>query len=163
MIDVKRMRTILFVLCVAGFSVLSAFYLSKEKSYCLGVPFINENGIARIGEYSRTDLQKDILFMDMPVAVDTQSDTVYISQNMDGTTLYTELEGELTAKDEKYPLYFAKDAAFDDFPQAVEDGHGFSLIVDTLDGKYMKYNVVLSRLLSSVKGAYGSMSLSGKK
>ena len=146
MIDVKRMRTVLFVLCVAGFSVLSAFYLSKEKSYCLGVPFINENGIARIGEYSRTDLQNDILFMDMPVAVDTQSDTVYISQNMDGTTLYTELEGELTAKDEKYPLYFAKDAAFDDFPKAVEDGHRFSLIVDTLDGKYMKYNVVFTNL-----------------
>lgn len=140
------MRIAALVLCMAAFAVVSAFYLNKEKSFCIGVPLLSEKQTAEFDRYRKKDIAEEILFMDMPVAADTQTDTLYISQNMDGTTLYTELEGLLTTAGEKYPLYFAADKAFDDFPQAVAEGHNFTLIADTLDGCYMKYNVVFTNL-----------------
>ena len=142
----KNIRITAFVLCVAFLAVVSAFYLNKEKSVCIGVPLLSEKETAEYNNYIRKDISEEILFMGMPVAADTDTDTLYISQNMDGTTLYTELEGLITTADEKYPLYFAADKAFDDFSVAVAEGHNFTLIADTLDGSYMKYNVVFTNL-----------------
>ena len=87
------MRIAALVLCMAAFAVVSAFYLNKEKSFCIGVPLLSEKQTAEFDRYRKKDIAEEILFMDMPVAADTQTDTLYISQNMDGTTLYTELEG----------------------------------------------------------------------
>ena len=146
MVNGKIWRRTAFIVASAAFLCLAAFWLSKEKISCLGVPILPESAIADSIICEKKDLQDEILFMNEPAAIDAQTDTIYIAQNLDESTLYTELEGLLTVKDDKYPLYFVKDTAFDAFAESAGEGHKFTLLVDTLDGRYMRYNVVFTNL-----------------
>ncbi|MBE6878152.1 MAG: hypothetical protein E7488_03170 [Ruminococcaceae bacterium] len=152
MIDKKRMRAVLFAVCMVVFAVVSAFYLKKEKAQCLGVAIIDEEDVISSLEYSRQDLSDIILFGGYPVPADTQTDTIYISQNIKRDTLYTEFDNEIASADEEVKLYFAKDENFSDIFTAMANSHQFRLFA--VKGKeYMQYNVVFTNLpVISVQG-----------
>ena len=145
MIYSRTRKYITFTLAFVAAISISLYCLHKEKSVCMGVPIISERAAARFESYVQQDFNDRILHMDAPVAIDNASSTIYISQNIDSTTLYTELDGVLKTL-ENQPLCFVEDDAFNNFAQAVKDGHRFRLIVDTGDRTYMDYYVVFTNL-----------------
>ena len=145
MIDRKTLRTVMMIICVTAFAVVSAFYLNKEKARCLGVEIIREEQLAKLGSQMERDLSGVIMFGGQKAATDTETATVYIPQNIKDNSLYTEFEKELASADESCSLYFVWDDSFKDMPKAVKDGHIFRLVAATAEG-YTQYNVVFTSL-----------------
>lgn len=145
MIEKRTLRAVMLVICVTAFAVVSAFYLNKEKSRCLGVEIIREEKLAELGSRNEKDLSSIIMFGGQKAATDTETATIYIPQNMGANSLYTEFEEELTSADEKYSLYFVWDNSFKDMTAAVKEGHSFRLVVCSAEG-YTPYNVVFTSL-----------------
>lgn len=145
MTERKTVRIIMFAAVAAMLLSVAGYCLHKEKSVCMGVPIISKEKAEQFTQLVEQDFNGRILHMDMPVAIDNASRTIYISQNIDETTLYTELDGMLTTL-ENQPVYFVWENEFDNFAQAVKDGHGFRLVIDTGSGTYMEYSVVFTNL-----------------
>ena len=145
MIERNTIKKLIFAAVAALLVAVSVYCLQREKSECMGVPIISQQKAERFTQFTEQDFNGRILHMDMPVAIDNASRTIYISQNIDETTLYTELDGMLVAL-ENQPMYFVRDEGFDNFSDAVRNGHGFRLIIDTGNGTYMEYNVVFTNL-----------------
>ena len=142
----RTMKILSFIVCTIVFAVVSASYINREKQFFMAVPIISEKEAA---EYTEVDSVEDInlYFMDKPAAVDKKTKTVYIPQNIDTDTFYTELAGTLAANSERYSLYFIKDENMYNLYDAVGKGHKFTLIVkDEDNGECAKYSVVFTTL-----------------
>lgn len=147
MIVKKRLRILWLVATLMIFAAVSAFYLNKEKSYCMGVPVIDEAQLASMGENVQTDISGIIMFGGYPAAIDKENYTIYISQKIDENTLYTDLEHNFTAEDYRYKMYFVEDKNLYDIYNAVKNGYPFRLILSKNGQKeYVQYNVVLTTL-----------------
>ena len=142
--NIKKLRKVIFAVLVLLAFAFCLYIYNKERRECMGVHILES--AAEYTTYQYNDFSKDITHFGKPVAVDTDTDTIYISQNFDGKTGHTDFEGTLFLDNPKYSLYFAPDKAFEDISAAVKDGHIFKLIVTDGSEKYMEYNVVFTSL-----------------
>ncbi|MBQ7815760.1 MAG: CotH kinase family protein, partial [Oscillospiraceae bacterium] len=79
-------------------------------------------------------------------AVDINSFTIYISQDIDSSTRFNQLVGALRFANPDYKLYFAEDEYFEKLSEAVAQSHPFKLIVTDGGSEYMEYYVIFTNL-----------------
>ena len=142
----RILRTaVLFVfLFILGFT--GAAYYSREISQCMGVAILSEKEMADITDYVKKDLSGVILLDGYPAAIDKETETIYVSQQIDDETCYTDFKGAFSSADGNITLYFAEDANLANPAQSVRDGHKFVLVAALPDGSFVKYNVVFTTL-----------------
>lgn len=79
-------------------------------------------------------------------AVDINSFTIYISQQIGEDTKFSDLVGKLSFANPNYKLYFAYDEYFDKLAAAVRESHPFKLLVTDGSGIYTEYYVIFTTL-----------------
>lgn len=139
-------RTAVLFLCLFVLGFVTAVYYSREISHCMGVPILTEEEYSRITEYTQQDLSGILLADGFPAAVDRETNTVYLSQNITEETYYTDLKGVVSSEDENILLYFAPDENLADMPAAVKNGYPFKLIAKFADGSFARCDVVFTSL-----------------
>ena len=142
----KICRAAALLVLVALLAATTVYYTNRQSSICMGVTVLDDNQTAQYINYAHTDLSDNIFFNKIPAAIDTQTDTIYISQKINADTKHYQLKGRLNCDDENIKLYFAADEMFDELENAVRNSHNFRLIADMGNGKYMQYNVVFTTL-----------------
>lgn len=131
---------------IIAFVMISAGYIKSEHSKCMGVPVLTQQQTQQYTQYTYKDLSVDICHNDAAAAVDTNTNTIYISQQIADDTAYHQLKGRLSVGVKDVELFFAADESFSDLKNAVKDNHNFKLIADLGNGEYMQYGVVFTTL-----------------
>ena len=99
--EMKTIKKLMFAVAAAILAVVIFFCFARERAFCMGVPVISQAESERFTQFEEQDLNNRILHMDVPVAIDNASRTIYIAQNIDKETYYTELDGFLTETEGK--------------------------------------------------------------
>ncbi|MBQ7816296.1 MAG: CotH kinase family protein [Oscillospiraceae bacterium] len=142
--NVKALRKIIFFALVFITFALCIYVFKRESKECMGVQILDNTEKYTVYQYA--DFSSEITHFGKAAAIDTKTNTIYISQNFDKDTSYMDFEGTLFLDNPKYKMYFASDNAFKDIVAAVKDGHIFRLIITDESEKYMEYNVVFTSL-----------------
>ena len=138
----RTVQKILFLSALVLLGGALAFQWTHSDT-CLGLRFWED--IPDNCQYVYRDYSDVLWFYDQKAAVDVESSTVYISQDIGPETTYAALEGRLTLNNLLTPMYFLRDEAFQDLEAAVREGHRFGLIIST-GRRYMRYDVVFTTL-----------------
>ena len=138
----RTVQKILFLSALVLLGGVLAFQWTHSDT-CLGLRFWED--IPDNCQYVYRDYSDVLWFYDQKAAVDVESSTIYISQDIGPETTYAALEGRLTLNNLLTPMYFLRDEAFQDLEAAVREGHRFGLIIST-GRRYMRYDVVFTTL-----------------
>ena len=138
----RTVQKILFLSALVLLGGVLAFQWTHSDT-CLGLTFW-ENIPDRY-QYAYRDYSDVLFFYDQKAAVDVESSTIYISQEIDSDTAYGALEGKLALNNLLTPMYFLRDTAFQDLQTAVREGHRFTLVIPS-GNRYMRYDVVFTAL-----------------
>lgn len=146
----KEIRWALFLISALLFGVLlvNAFWVpappSSQAEPCLGVPVVAPEDIPEETSCPMDYIDR-FLFNGEKAAVDGGSKTIYIPQPVSQSTTREDLTGALTISVPNQQLYFLEDANFENLPQAVAQGHGFTVAVT--HGRHSHfYHVVFTTL-----------------
>lgn len=140
-------RKILFFLAtVIQLGAVIAFSYWRDHVTCMGVEILTQTALEKFTEYAYRDVAKDLILNGEPAAVDVESSTIYIPQDLTADSTPQNLPGQLRLDATRYQIYFAPDPQFDDLVTAAETGHRFALYVTSGSQKYMKYDVVFTTL-----------------
>ena len=142
----KVRKIVLFLAVVLLLGATIAFSYHRDHITCMGVEILTETDLERFTEYSHRDVAKDLIFNGEPAAVDVESCTIYIPQDLTESSTPQNLPGQLRLDIARYQIYFAPDEYFQDLPAAAEDGHRFRLYVTNGSRKYMTYDVIFTTL-----------------
>lgn len=146
MFESRKWRTFLLAAVLLLLGAVVGFSYWRESVTCMGVQLLTQNQMDRYTEVIYADYSDALMFNDAAAAVDLESSTIYITQDIDADSMPQALEGTLRISDPGYQLYFAPDAAFDDLEAAVAEGHRFQLLVTNGSSRYMQYNVIFTTL-----------------
>lgn len=143
---IKFFRILLLVLIVLA--VCTAAFADSRFSQvsCLEVRVLTDENQITCREQTSKDLSGYFYFKNEPAAVDRESRTIYISQNISDSTRFQDLEGNLTLAYKDFRLYFAPDPCFDDLKAAMAENHRFRLLAADPEGNYAEYAVVFTSL-----------------
>lgn len=133
-------------LALVSFGIAAACFSWTENHSSMGVRILSREQRDAYTRYQYEDLSRYLEFNGEPAAVDLESSTIYLSQNIVEGTQITELPGSLTVNHGDYTLRFAPDDRFEDLAAAVEEGHSFSLLATKGRDSYMEYHVVFTTL-----------------
>ena len=148
---------LLFGACIllASISVLFAW---RERQTFLGIPVMSERAYGLLPEYAYEDLVDYLTQNGHSAAIDRSESVLYVSLDPRIHDEMAHMPVTLALHHPRYRLFFAPDAAFDDFEQAVLDGHRFTLLA-VAPAEHMRYDVVFTTLpvirLSTEKGSDG--------
>lgn len=146
MLSNRFFRWAVFSLAVLLLSLDSSLLLRAEASTCMGVQILTQEEMALYTQYRKSDYSDFLEYNGAPVAVDTRTATLYISQKIQSDSEPKDLPGELKIRDEGCTLYFAPDNNFSSLSAATQNGYPFTLLVVSDDNTYMKYNVIFTTL-----------------
>ena len=141
---IKTLRTAAFALFVLIFCAAYVYVCAGELKECMGVPILSDT--TEYTTYEYCDYSGKISHYGKAAAVDTSTNTIYISQNFDKNTDYVDFEGALLLDDATHRMYFAPDENFADMQAAARSGHPFRLIITDGSSRYMEYSVVFTSL-----------------
>lgn len=136
------------ILIAAALALLGTFcfFYHQEQSMCMGVKILSEKEYS-ILQYGAPENVDSLIFQDsVPVAMDTESATIYVSQDIDETTYLAELSGILNITNGGYSLAFAPDDSFSDLFSAMGEGHRFKLLVTKTGVCCKEYQVIFTNL-----------------
>lgn len=119
--------------------------VTDQGEACLGVPILTEAEAAQLGSCKNRDYSEDLKFRGEHIAVDKESSTVYISQNITEATGVQDLMGAISIDLPGHSLFFAPDDRWTDLAGAVRSGHPFRLLI-AAGGTYTQYQVVFTTL-----------------
>lgn len=155
MADTRKRRIGAFLFSLLAFGFFLLFLRQTEKASCLDVEILTWQEQEALGTYAYRDVGRELLYNGQPAAVDVDTSTVYIPQDIHLGTATADLLGSLQTGDPSLQLSFAPDEAFEDLAAAVQQGHEFALNVELDSGTYMQYNVVFTTLpVLRIEGAY---------
>lgn len=123
-----------------------AYFTWVEDHSTMGVRILSQEQRDSYTRYEYADLSRYLEFNGEPAAVDVETSTIYLSQDIGADTRITELPGSLTVTNGDYSLWFSPDARFSDLAAAVADGYRFSLLATSDADTYMEYQVVFTTL-----------------
>lgn len=146
MTDTRKVRGFAFAFATVIFAAVLLFFLKPGQDVCLGVPVYDAERLAQYHIYEYEDLSGDLTFHGMPAAVDIETSTIYIPQQISDMTEYDDLEGQLLCSDYDYSLCFVRDERMEDLRSAVADGYSFRLMARKDTDRYMEYAVVFTTL-----------------
>ena len=143
MVD-RKTKVLGFAALLTALAVVFAMALHMERQSCMGVPVMEE---ARLAQYTE-DLEIDIggiTFCGQPVAADSGSGTLYVSQPENAMGHWSALQGTLKPQWMSQSMYFVRDDALQDIETAVRTGNPLTLVV--VQGKsYCRLNVQITTL-----------------
>ena len=143
----KLQVTVILLALLLLVSIIGAYlYSGKVNPKCLGVPILSNTNWLEKAERKDADLRERILFMGKPVALDAESATIYVSQNIGEDTSFRELEGNITLDGLAYDIFFLEDEMFQNLYQAMQSGHAFQLIISGGKDWFTAYNVIFTSL-----------------
>ena len=141
---IKTLRKVALAVFVLIFCTAFVYVCAQERKECMGVPILEST--TEYTTYQYTDFSGDITHYGKKAAIDTATNTIYISQNLDAGTDYVDFAGALHLDSATHRMFFAPDEAFGDVEKAAMEGHPFRLIISDGSGKYMEYSVVFTSL-----------------
>ena len=152
-----RASMLLLMLAVLVGSLLVSLYPTGqyEGTSYLGVPVLETVDEREIKTYQYRDYSEHLTFRGEYVPVDQRHGTIYLSQNMDSLTGNGDINGKLSVDLPGRMLYFAPDEAWENIPEAIQNGHRFRLLITDRSGTYMQYDVIFTRL--PVISMYGEL------
>lgn len=140
----RFLRWTALVLALAAFCGTAAYLAWTEENSCMGVRFLRREQLELPYEY--VDLSRELEVDGEPAAVDVNTSTIYISQDIVSGTQANALPGTLSVANHAYDLRFLEDDRFSDLAGAVEDGYAFTLLAVSGNDSYMEYRVVFTTL-----------------
>jgi len=146
MYSTKRYRWAILMAALLSFCIAAAYFTWVEAHSTMGVRILSPQQREAYTQYAYKDLSNCLVFNGKPAAVDVDSSTIYLSQDITAGTQITELSGSLAVTQRGYSLLFAPDDRFSDLAGAVQDGHRFSLLATKGADTYMEYHVVFTTL-----------------
>lgn len=150
-------RWLLFGSCMLLIGVSIVLVWREQQSF-LGIPIMSERAYGSLPEYAYEDLEDYLTQNGQSAAIDRSESVLYVSLDPQMHDEMAHMPVTLALHHPRYRLFFAPDAAFDDFEQAVLNGHRFTLLAVT-PASYMRYDVVFTTLpvirLSTEKGFDG--------
>ena len=142
----RILRLAVLILCAGALCFIASAYHRLEMSHCMGLRVLDKDEYAQIKSYSQFDISDIVLLDEFPAAVDKESNTVYVSQNITEKTYYTDLKGTFSSADDMVKLYFAPDEKLERLSEAVKDGYNFKLVAENAEGAFAQYNLVFTNL-----------------
>lgn len=143
MTNKRILRVILFGISLLVFLGAALFYGERAKGTCLGLPLMDS--APEESRYEYRDYSTELRFFGHKAAVDTQSSTIYISQDLNAGTRAEDLPGKLTLEGSLRKMYLLRDPMLEDLAGAAAEGYPFSVIIPS--GKtFMRYRLVLTTL-----------------
>ncbi len=144
--DNKRIwRVVLLAFMAAMTAIYAVTAYKNEQNLCMGIKILSLSEEKKYTDFSNVDLSNMFFHNDEMAAVDINSKTIFISQNISSDTKYNQLIGKLKFQNPNVKLYFAYDEYFDKLAAAVEESHPFKLIADFGD-YFAEYKVVFTTL-----------------
>lgn len=137
-IGVAVTLVLFFIAAVCGIAI--------EKNTVLGVEIVSKDKYEKMVLDDEDELNIRILFNETPAAVDTTTETIYISQSIDTQTRYSDLKGILSVDNSNYQLMFVEDEKLGNMYQSVSEGCSYTLLAVNPQGNYKKYNVIFTTL-----------------
>jgi len=141
----RRLRVFLLMGACAALVCISLFFAWKEKRAFMGVEIMSERAHDALPAYAYADIGEYLTQNGQSAALDREESVLYVSLDAGAHDDIRQMPVALALHHPGYRLYFAPGAAFDDFDQAVQDGHRFALIAAARD-HHMRYEVVFTRL-----------------
>lgn len=142
--NIKKFKKVVFIVLLLILCVIYLYVCGQERKQCMGVPILENS--TRYTEYQYSDFSDKITHFGKKAAIDTETNTIYISQQFKDNMNYMDLEGRLILDSPTHKMYFAPDDAFADIVTSAREGHPFRLIISDGSEKYMEYNVVFTSL-----------------
>lgn len=149
MLDRRRVRWILFSVSLILLSAALIVLFRNDRnnrSTCMGVKILDESEMLHYTESVSCDFWYAMNFYGEQVPFDIETNTIYISQNIQEDTELWELEGFLTLNQRGYEMYFMPDPYFENLAEAVKIGHPFQLILTDGSPAYMCYQLIFTKL-----------------
>lgn len=146
MMDTRKRRIAVFLFFLLALGAFLLFSRQTEEAACMGVRMLSEAEQEAIGAYAYQDLSRELQYNGQRAAVDLETSTIYISQDIREGTKAEDLLGTLGTSSPALQLSFAPDEALNDLAAAVKAGHTFKLNVAYGTGKYMQYDLVFTTL-----------------
>lgn len=135
-----------------------SYFTWVENHSAMGVRILSQEQRAAYTRYQYEDLSRLLEFNGEPAAVDVDSSTIYLSQDITEDTRITQLPGSLSVADPDYVLRFVEEEGFEDLAAAVEAGSCFTLLATKGRDTYMEYRVVFTTLpVMRLDGYYSHM------
>ena len=146
MVDTRKLRAAAFILSLLLFVSAIGLFLLDRKRRCLGVEILSDREASWLQEYAYQDYSRYFLYNGQRAAVDSETSTIYIPQDITPETKMEDMLGNLRFSGSRQKIAFAPDEAFENLAEAVADNHSFTLYVTDGSGAYMQYNVVFTTL-----------------
>lgn len=143
MTERRMLRSALLGISLLLFLGAALFFEVRARNTCLGLPFLET--APEESQYEYRDYSADLRFFGKKAAVDVETSTVYISQDLSADTRAEDLLGKLTLEGSLGKMYLLRDPMLEDLAGAAAQGHAFSLIIS--QGKtFMRYRLILTTL-----------------
>lgn len=117
---------------------------AETEPTILGVSVLSQSEYETYEAQGFADRNVKILFNHAPAAIDEQSRTIYIAQNVRSGMRLQDLQGGLSAADAGVSLYFVDQSV--DLAEAISRGHRFKLVVKSVWGLCTSYDVIFTDL-----------------
>ena len=138
-------RKAALLVCLFALGFVSLTYYNREINSCMGVDILAAD-VAEDITFTQVDLSGKILLDGYPAATDTDTNTIYISQNITEDTKYTDLKGVFSTVDDTVKLYFDEDITTADIYSTAQKGCGFKMYAVENNETWVQYNVVITNL-----------------
>lgn len=146
MFERRKLRIILFPVLLVVLVLAVGVLFRNEQKTCMGIRILTQEESAQYTEYEYHNFWDYLFFNGEKAALDSDTSTLYICQNIEKDTKSWQLDGDLTISLNNHRLYFLWDEAFEDMAAAVAQGHPFQLVVTDGSQTHMQYNVVFTTL-----------------
>lgn len=148
MLKRRDIKILLGIGCLLAIFLLVAGDIYKEKEYCMGMPILSQEDFLKYEEELTVDISK-LTFCEETVAVDIESDTIFISQSSGNLIHKSELLGSFGIDNSNYSLFILEDAALNNIAESVRDGMPLTLVIT--DGMQAKRVSVIITTLPVLK------------
>ena len=144
-----RICALVLILLLLGAAF--AVSLARQRSTCMGVPFLSEEEDLALSWddyrdwYGEDPMDVTLTFRGEPAAVHSGGHCVLIPQDIGEDTAYYDLSGALSTA-EGYRIAFSPDPAFDELAAAVAEDHTFWLVIFDGEGRWTDCAVTFTTL-----------------
>ena len=142
----KICRAVVLAVLVFSLAATTFYHRHMQEISCMGVVVLREEQIKNCTTYVQQDFSNMFFHNGEMAAIDINNFTIYISQQIDEDTKFSDFVGKLSFANPNYKLYFAYDEYFDKLAQAVRESHPFKLLVADGSGIYTEYKVIFTTL-----------------
>ena len=125
MVDTRKLRAAAFILSLLLFVSAIGLFLLDRKRRCLGVEILSDREASWLQEYAYQDYSRYFLYNGQRAAVDSETSTIYIAQNITPETKMEDMLGNLRFSGSRQKIAFAPDEAFEN--PLVQIHHGMDL------------------------------------